>query len=133
MKTVQRPPHEGADKPVVEYGRPRPYLNAAPATLAVFEPSRWAADSACVGMPTHLWFADTRSRRAAQATRVCATCPVQPLCLGASLVYGDEYGIWGGLPPEEREPLSQRLRDGEPLIEVLKSAARPRRRRGKVA
>jgi hypothetical protein len=41
--------------------------------------------------------------------------------LSAALLYGEEYGIWGGLDAEERNALDGRLQRGEPLRAVVTS------------
>lgn len=50
--------------------------------------------------------------KAARAKRVCARCPVRAACLADALATHDEYGIRGGLTPNERrmERLLGRLR-----------------------
>jgi WhiB family redox-sensing transcriptional regulator len=37
------------------------------------------------------------------AKRICSTCAVQPQCLDYGL--GEDYGIWGGLSPKQRQRL----------------------------
>ena len=55
------------------------------------------------------------------ARQVCEVCPVRTRCLAAALLYGEEYGIWGGLDPDERLVLDGRLRGGESLRAVVRS------------
>jgi hypothetical protein len=74
-----------------------------------------------------MWFAMPNSRQAARAIRACLLCPVRDECLASSLAYGDEFGIWGGLTADDREPLTRRLREGEPLTVVLEDARATRR------
>jgi len=42
--------------------------------------------------------------------------------LSAALLYGEEYGIWGGFDPEQRSALDFRLKSGETLRAVVVSA-----------
>lgn len=39
------------------------------------------------------------------AKRICSMCDVQEACLEYSLAVGDDYGIWGGMSPKERQKL----------------------------
>ena len=34
---------------------------------------------------------------------ICASCPIQQICQDYALAAQEEYGIWGGLTPEERK------------------------------
>lgn len=45
-----------------------------------------------------------------QAKKLCATCPVQKLCLEFALVNDERIGLWGGLTPGERAKLKGRGR-----------------------
>ncbi|HVA59618.1 MAG TPA: WhiB family transcriptional regulator [Mycobacteriales bacterium] len=68
----------------------------------------WIDEAACRGMDTELFFAPpggggvVSSRR---ALLVCESCPVQANCLHLALDNGEQYGVWGGTTPEQREPL----------------------------
>lgn len=70
--------------------------------------TNYRARAACRGLDTELFFPiDERpgSAGVAQATAVCAGCPVQAECLAESLAVGDEFGIFGGLTAAERRAL----------------------------
>jgi WhiB family redox-sensing transcriptional regulator len=43
-----------------------------------------------------------------KAKHVCASCPVQSLCLEWALLAGIDHGVWGGLSEEERRVLRRR-------------------------
>jgi WhiB family redox-sensing transcriptional regulator len=53
---------------------------------------------------------------------------VRRTCLASSLVYAEEFGIWGGLTASRRVPLLNALAAGARLVDVLDSVTRPRRR-----
>ena len=40
--------------------------------------------------------------RESTAKSICRRCPVQPECLDHALTHREEYGIWGGMSPNER-------------------------------
>lgn len=82
-----------------------------PALLDVYE---WQDDGLCRKGRRELFFEEDRergirrSRREANAKRICAACPVRAACLEHALSAGEEYGIWGGLNAAERLELSAR-------------------------
>lgn len=44
-----------------------------------------------------------------EAKNICTACPVRNLCLDFALDSGEDYGIWGGLTPHERDMVRRRL------------------------
>ncbi|MDQ4445404.1 WhiB family transcriptional regulator [Bifidobacterium longum] len=42
------------------------------------------------------------------AKQACLSCPVRAECLRQALETGEQYGIWGGMTPEERRDLARR-------------------------
>jgi WhiB family redox-sensing transcriptional regulator len=77
--------------------------------------TEWMRKAACRDMDTDLFFpvrgshnenAETVARQTLHAKAVCALCPVLDECrdyiLGTELRYENDYGIWGGMTPEER-------------------------------
>ena len=68
----------------------------------------WQYQGSCQNMDTELFFhpegerGPSRKRRAQQAKRVCARCPVQAQCREHSISVREPFGIWGGLTEEER-------------------------------
>jgi len=43
-----------------------------------------------------------------EAKHICSSCPVRNLCLEFALDSGEDYGIWGGLTPMERDIVRRR-------------------------
>ncbi|HYN30665.1 MAG TPA: WhiB family transcriptional regulator [Dermatophilaceae bacterium] len=109
------------------FGVPLPYVHASAADLDGLDGIRWRERGRCAASPAGGWFDDPRTAPAQQARRVCGSCPVRRCCLAAALLYGEEYGIWGGLDPSQRIPLDDRLHAGEPLSDVVDAALRPTR------
>jgi hypothetical protein len=59
------------------------------------------SDGACVGVDTEVFFSDSPNDiRLAKA--ICEGCPVKNMCLEWANAYA-EFGIFGGLTPEERK------------------------------
>lgn len=51
-----------------------------------------------------------KKRREEAAKAVCRSCPVMVPCREHALAVVEEYGIWGGLTPAERQELLHRDR-----------------------
>lgn len=62
-------------------------------------------------------------RRVEDAKLICAGCPVRECCL-AYAMDSEEYGVWGGLTPEERD--ATRGRPFRYSLEQRRAAARLR-------
>lgn len=85
--------------------------------------SRWQDRGACANQDSAAWFVRSEGSRFGEpAKQICAVCPVRRDCLAASLVFGERFGIWGGLDRHQRHALSQRLRRGATLGTVLDQA-----------
>jgi WhiB family redox-sensing transcriptional regulator len=69
----------------------------------------WAAKVLCADVDPELFF-PSNGDPAIEARHVCGQCPVTAECLAYALTNQEEYGIWGGLDPEERKALSRILR-----------------------
>lgn len=70
----------------------------------------WQARGNCHGM-TEVFFYAPRGRTAVKqlseaeqyAKNLCAGCPVRDECLSYALENDEQYGIWGGLTPSQRD------------------------------
>lgn len=109
---------------------PSPFLPAPVAT-----PYGPDDSPACAGLPD-LFFEEERF---AEATAICAACPIRQKCLDYALD-SEAYGVWGGLTPEERDDLRggplagspedrfvsfeirRRVAAGQPVADVAASA-----------
>ena len=67
-------------------------------------PGNCARHAACAGRCKSIFFpADYQNNRQwILAKRICAVCPVSTDCLNYALDH-EEFGIWGGLTPFERD------------------------------
>lgn len=69
---------------------------------------RWTERAACRDEDTALFFGrdhETRPEREAReelAKEICGWCPVRAECLTEALREPGQYGVWGGLGPDER-------------------------------
>lgn len=83
----------------VAYGHPTPRLPAY--------------DWSCVGYDNPAVFDPADDADLAEATSVCATCPVRALCfdLGVSRA---EWGVWGGVLLEGGKPIEKVRTRGRP-------------------
>lgn len=64
----------------------------------------WMHEASCRGGDHELFFA-TQPSRIAAAQAICADCPVRIPCLVDALERGEQYGVWGGTSPEDRDRL----------------------------
>lgn len=104
------------------FGVPLPYVRATAAAIRELDGIRWRLRGGCATDTSGAWFMDPRTPAARTARSVCSTCPVRTRCLSASLLHGEEYGIWGGLDSEQRAGLDTRLKRGETLRAVVVTA-----------
>ena len=85
--------------------------------------SRWQDQGACADQDTATWFVRNESSSLGEpAKQICTDCPVRRDCLASSLVFGERYGVWGGLDRHQRAALSRQLRRGATLGTVLNRA-----------
>lgn len=68
-------------------------------------PEPWMADALCAQVDGDLWFPE-RGGSAAEAKRICRSCPVRAQCLELALEQR-ETGIWGGTSEHERRRMSR--------------------------
>jgi len=83
---------------------------------------RWRDDAACAGADPDSWFPEPGRTTPRTAVRVCATCPVRRNCLAWALAFDERHGTWGGISAAAREPLQNRVNQGEALGSILDSA-----------
>ena len=103
------------------FGIPLAHVRTTAAVIKELDGIRWRLRGRCASDKSGAWFMDPRMPAARTARLVCASCPVRARCLSAALLYGEEYGIWGGLDAEERSALDARLQRGETLGAVVTS------------
>ncbi|SDJ95409.1 WhiB family transcriptional regulator, redox-sensing transcriptional regulator [Actinopolyspora mzabensis] len=59
-----------------------------------------------------------------QAKKICAQCPVSSECLAYAQRTGLDFGIFGGMTPEERREAGRRARGAARGVDSRESAAR---------
>jgi len=117
------------------YGIALPFdLTGAPPVRELAH-GEWRLAAACRSRDFEWWFAKPTSARSRLAVQLCEGCPVRRECLAAGLLFGEEFGVWGGLSHIQRRPLIARLLTGVPLATVLASALAEQRhlKRGEAA
>jgi hypothetical protein len=76
---------------------------------------RWDKRAACANLPSSVdaYFPDGGESPSPDALALCLTCPVATECLASALIHesqsGYRFGWWGGVGPDGREQLAQRL------------------------
>ncbi|MEY9845767.1 hypothetical protein ABH940_002845 [Streptacidiphilus sp. BW17] len=77
-------------------------------TLSVPEDTRLAG-AVCREVAPDVFFPEPDDTEGeAEAKRLCAVCPIRPLCLAGAIERDERYGIFGGLNTAERDALSSR-------------------------
>ena len=94
---------------VISIGRARARLAPEP---ELYDEDTWRASASCTQTDPEAFFPESNFGVATQK-RVCAACPVRPICLGDALQDSGftVYGIWGGLTEGERRALTATDRD----------------------
>lgn len=104
-KTMTKPKLDGGNRG----GKGIPSESKAPNVKPTEEFWAWQQEAKCVGVDTEKFFlpyavrGSDKQRLNAEAKAVCAGCPVVEQCLTHALSVPEEYGVWGGLTPEERK------------------------------
>ena len=72
----------------------------------------WMEEAACAleGIDPEIFFPSSSSSAVvALAKKVCSKCVVRDECLNYAFEEEDAYGIYGGLTPNERKALKQKM------------------------
>jgi WhiB family redox-sensing transcriptional regulator len=98
--------------------------------------NEWQTHAACLGIDPDLFFPEQgeAGSTATHAKQVCAGCEVRTECLDYAAANAEQYGIWGGLSPRERQGLRtgrQHLR--RPINHGTQGGYQAHRRRGEQA
>ncbi|WP_435202194.1 WhiB family transcriptional regulator [Janibacter sp. GS2] len=103
------------------YGTPVGGVKASPGLASRLDAWGWRVEGTCTDAVDNgaAWFAQDGSLASRAARRACGSCPVQRECLASALWFGEEYGIWGGATPGQREAMSTRLIRGESLDGIV--------------
>ncbi len=66
---------------------------------------RWRERAACQDAPTEWFFPEDPQRPNAynEGRKVCNICPVSDACLNYALDMEEEFGLWGGMSPYQRQ------------------------------
>jgi len=77
----------------------------------------------CLSTDPEIFFSESSYRPYQQAIELCQTCPVMKLCGNFGLWHFQEYGVWGGTTPKQREQkrrsLGIRKRQDHPSDKLL--------------
>ena len=84
-------------------------MDVDPAASADDTATAWMAAGNCRLYPPATFF-PSDGAGVEVARRICATCPVQQLCLEHALVQRIDHGVWGGCSERERRRILKRRR-----------------------
>lgn len=71
----------------------------------------WMQDGNCKAHPPETFF-PSDGVGVIRAQRICASCPVQSVCLAYALEERIDHGVWGGASERERRRMLKRRRIG---------------------
>lgn len=76
----------------------------------MIDPFAWQDGAACTDQPPELFFPENRTITEARllverARVVCADCAVRRDCLEFALRNHENFGVWGGMTPQERKAI----------------------------
>jgi WhiB family redox-sensing transcriptional regulator len=68
----------------------------------------------CQNTDPELWFADDYGTKYRVAKSFCERCPVRAKCLEYALLNREQFGMFGGLTPKQRQKLTKRKESPQP-------------------
>jgi WhiB family redox-sensing transcriptional regulator len=77
----------------------------------------WHKRALCRQLDPEVWFPEPWEDET-PAKLICGRCAVREACLAYALDANEEYGVWGGLSPEERREMHRRTHDIAPAVTV---------------
>jgi hypothetical protein len=84
-------------------------LSKTSPALATATIGPWTARARCAETDPEIFFPPADDP-ATEVQRICAQCPVREDCLAYAIDADEQYGIWGGLDPRQRQNLRRRQR-----------------------
>lgn len=78
----------------------------------------WQERAACGGADVRIFYPSSGAHTG-EAKRICEPCPVRAECLAFALERDEEWGVWGGLDPDERRALRTDYVVGSPAGPVI--------------
>jgi WhiB family transcriptional regulator, redox-sensing transcriptional regulator len=90
--------------------------------FAAAELGEWTEQALCAETDPEIFFPPTGDP-AGEARQICGWCRVRQDCLDYALGAPEEYGIWGGLDPDERRKLRRQLREAKTKTRKTRGAA----------
>ena len=71
----------------------------------------WRSRAACTGIDSDIFYPSSEDEAEAdEAKAICATCPVNTVCLEHALSVREKEGVWGGATEKERRRMLRQRR-----------------------
>lgn len=96
---------------------------------------KWQELAACTGMDTEIFYSPENiggprkgrgvigeRDRIELAKKICGTCSVRQECLKFAVQHKDDYGIYGGLTPQERRGAEHERQASMPVLQLRQAA-----------
>ncbi|MDH6284341.1 WhiB family transcriptional regulator [Prescottella agglutinans] len=75
----------------------------------------WRTQGLCNQTDPELFFPEAKGQAPVKAAkRICGRCPVQTECLEHALAKKEQFGVWGGTTPNERQRIRTARRSSSP-------------------
>jgi WhiB family redox-sensing transcriptional regulator len=84
-------------------------LGKVPADIITARLGQWSQQALCAQTDSKIFF-PAHDDPGIEARQICKRCPVKAECLTFALSNDEQFGIWGGLDPDERRNLRRGLR-----------------------
>ncbi len=78
---------------------------------------RWMSQGKCQQLPPETFF-PSDGMGVAVARGICASCPVQAMCLEYALRNKIDHGVWGGASERERRRIARQRRSNARVASV---------------
>ncbi|AIT14553.1 WhiB family transcription factor [Mycobacterium phage Jamie19] len=73
---------------------------------ASYEPDDWTLGAACTQTDPEVFFPE-KGEPVGPAREICKRCDVRQQCRDIAIAHDEEFGIWGGLTPNQRRALKR--------------------------
>lgn len=75
----------------------------------------------CQVTDPEIWYSteeNGKQNRYRKATEMCGQCPAIQACANYAIAADEQFGVWGGLTPQQRSALRNKRLIGRPTVKV---------------
>lgn len=91
------------------------------------DPRPWYRDALCITPEREFYDFPENKEEEKKSKSVCRVCPVRLECLAHAFSYSIDYGIWGGMMPDQRKMvatlvgISKSMKENEVLVVLIQN------------